>query len=161
MLGACSLALVTFQHHLHATLWIGVFLYGLDITFLLRLENDVKFTIYNLAYLTDLALVLRTIGIIELHMLQRHVYSLIYFLLYSLALLNQIKLFYEYLFKTSMAIVMLGLNAGASFVPFIITYLWSNSSMKANSLLFIVIVSMLIPFPLLEITKVVRYEKTL
>jgi hypothetical protein len=55
-----------------------------------------------------------------------------------------------------MSIVMLGLNFGASVVPYVATLLWDHSSLSYNTLPIIVAISMAAPIPLLFLTRSVN-----
>lgn len=59
--------------------------------------------------------------------------------------------------EKSMAIVMFGLNCGASFVPYLATILWSINGNRPRVLIVVIGFSMLIPLPLLYIAKAVSY----
>jgi fucose permease len=56
--------------------------------------------------------------------------------------------------ETGMSIVMFGLNFGASLVPYVSTVIWDNSSLSYYTLPLITCISMLLPLPLLYLTRV-------
>ena len=62
--------------------------------------------------------------------------------------------------ETSMAIVMFGLNVGASVVPYLTALLWSHQGSHPSVLIVIVGLSMLVPLPLLFLSKRVSYHKS-
>ena len=62
--------------------------------------------------------------------------------------------------EKSMAIVMFGLNCGASFVPYFTTLLWDADGSGPMSLILIMGLSMLIPLPLLYAAECVSYVNT-
>lgn len=59
--------------------------------------------------------------------------------------------------ETSMSIVMFGLNFGASLVPYITTLIWAHGG-GSETLIVVIFLSMLIPLPLLHITKYLSYD---
>jgi MFS family permease len=59
--------------------------------------------------------------------------------------------------EKSMAIVMFGLNCGASFVPYLATILWSINGNTPLVLVIVIGFSMLIPLPLLYVAKFASY----
>lgn len=59
--------------------------------------------------------------------------------------------------EKSMAIVMFGLNCGASFVPYVATILWSSNGNRPLVLIAVIGFSMLIPLPMLYVAKSVSY----
>ena len=62
--------------------------------------------------------------------------------------------------ETSMAIVMFGLNVGASVVPYVTASLWSHGGGSHPSILIVIVgLSMLVPLPLLFLSKHVSYTK--
>ena len=61
-----------------------------------------------------------------------------------------------------MAIVMFGLNVGASVVPYFTALLWQwHGSNRPRVLIIICGLSMLLPLPLLYLSKKVRYQKSI
>lgn len=59
--------------------------------------------------------------------------------------------------EKSMSIVMFGLNFGASLVPYVTTLIWNNGG-GPLTLIYVIFLSMLIPVPLLHITKYLSYD---
>eukprot|EP01041_Mallomonas_annulata_P000503 gene503-957_t len=59
--------------------------------------------------------------------------------------------------EKSLSIVMFGINAGASFIPFLTALVWDNG-FGSQALIYIAIVSMSIPLPLLHVVKYISYE---
>ena len=59
--------------------------------------------------------------------------------------------------EKSMSIVMFGLNFGASLVPYITSITWNNGGGPVT-LIVVVFLSMLLPLPLLHLTKYVSYD---
>lgn len=59
--------------------------------------------------------------------------------------------------EKSMAIVMFGLNCGASFVPYLTTVLWDAQGVGPSILIIVIGLSMLIPLPLLYFVQCVSY----
>jgi predicted MFS family arabinose efflux permease len=59
--------------------------------------------------------------------------------------------------EKSMAIVMFGLNFGASLVPYLTTVIW-NSGAGPITLIYVIFMSMFIPLPLLHLTKCLSYD---
>ena len=57
-----------------------------------------------------------------------------------------------------MAIVMFGLNVGASVVPYITTLLWNVDGEKPIILIIVMALSMFIPLPLLQLAKYLSYR---
>lgn len=60
--------------------------------------------------------------------------------------------------EKSMAIVMFGLNCGASFVPYFTTWIWRAGG-GSMTLMVVLFVSMMIPLPLLHATSHLSYEQ--
>ena len=56
-----------------------------------------------------------------------------------------------------MAIVMFGLNCGASFVPYFTTLLWNFNDIGPIVLIIIIGLSMIVPLPLLYVAECVSY----
>ena len=56
-----------------------------------------------------------------------------------------------------MSIVMFGLNFGASFLPYITTLIWNRGG-GPITLIVVIFLSMLIPLPLLHLTKYLSYD---
>lgn len=63
--------------------------------------------------------------------------------------------------EKSMAIVMFGLNCGASFVPYLATIFWNIDGNRPLVLVLVIAFSMLIPLPLLYVAKSVSYAESL
>lgn len=59
--------------------------------------------------------------------------------------------------EKSMSIVMFGLNFGASLVPYITTLVWNHGG-GPPTLIYVTFLSMLLPVPLLHITKYLSYD---
>lgn len=59
--------------------------------------------------------------------------------------------------ELSMSIVMFGLNFGASIVPFLTAELWNNGIVGPEILLYVVLLSVLVPIPLLPLSKALSY----
>lgn len=62
--------------------------------------------------------------------------------------------------ETSMSIVMFGLNVGASLVPYLTTFVWNHGG-GPKSLMWIILLSMLLPLPLLHASRYVSYDSTI
>jgi predicted MFS family arabinose efflux permease len=60
--------------------------------------------------------------------------------------------------EKSMAIVMFGLNLGASFVPYLATVAWRLSDNNPESIIVVTGLSMLLPLPMLYATKLLSYN---
>ena len=61
--------------------------------------------------------------------------------------------------EKSMSIVMFGLNFGASLVPYITTLIWGRGG-GPKTLIYVIMISMTLPFPLLHVTKYLSYDPT-
>lgn len=59
--------------------------------------------------------------------------------------------------ENSMSIVMFGLNFGASLVPYLTTLVWNNGG-GPISLIWVILLSMFVPLPLLHVCKYLSYE---
>ena len=59
--------------------------------------------------------------------------------------------------EASMAIVMFGLNFGASLVPYITSMIWNRGG-GPKTLIVVTFLTMFLPLPLLHITKYLSYE---
>jgi predicted MFS family arabinose efflux permease len=62
--------------------------------------------------------------------------------------------------ELSMSIVMFGLNLGASVVPYILTVVWNYTFLGPYALPYLVMASMLLPFPFLVISQSLSYDPT-
>lgn len=60
--------------------------------------------------------------------------------------------------EKSMAIVMFGLNLGASLVPYIVAFAWNHSDMGPYALPYVMMSTMLIPLPFLVISSSLSYD---
>ena len=61
--------------------------------------------------------------------------------------------------EVSTSIVMLGVNLGASILPFLVPLLWGNSSLGPKSLMMMVLISCMVPIPLLYMAILLKYPK--
>mmetsp|Transcript_23037 Transcript_23037/g.28713 ORF Transcript_23037/g.28713 Transcript_23037/m.28713 type:complete len:90 (-) Transcript_23037:262-531(-) len=54
--------------------------------------------------------------------------------------------------ETGMSIVMFGLNFGASLIPYLTTLVWDDTTVGPESLMYVTLLSMFIPMPLLVLS---------
>lgn len=60
--------------------------------------------------------------------------------------------------EMSMSILMLGVNLGATLVPYLLTVVWNHTALGPYALPYVMMLSMTLPIPFLSISSSLRYE---
>ena len=74
---------------------------------------------------------------------------------YCYDLLNRV----TYPTELSTSIVMFGVNVGASWVPYLVPFLWGTAYLGPRSLMIVVLMCCMVPIPLLYSALYCRYQK--